>query len=52
MRARHRLSKLLLRQGIVYSGGRAWTGAHDAWLRRQRFDTTATAATTMAFESD
>ena len=26
MRARHRLSKLLLRQGIVYSGGHAWTG--------------------------
>jgi transposase len=49
MRARHRLSKLLLRQGIIYSGGRAWTGVHDAWLRRQRFDT---AATRMAFESD
>ena len=29
MRARHRLSKLLLRQGFVYSGGKAWTGAHD-----------------------
>ena len=38
MRARHRLSKLLLRHGIVYSGGNAWTGAHDGWLRRQRFD--------------
>jgi transposase len=37
MRARHRLSKLLLRHGIVYSGGRAWTAAHDTWLRRQRF---------------
>ena len=49
MRARHRLSKLLLRQGIVYSGGRAWTAAHQAWLRRQRFDAPATA---MAFESD
>ncbi len=49
MRARHRLSKLLLRQGIVYSGGSAWTGAHDAWLRRQIFDTTATQLT---FESD
>jgi transposase len=36
MRARHRLSKLLLRQGLVYDA-RAWTGAHDAWLRRQRF---------------
>lgn len=49
MRARHRLSKLLLRQGIVYAGGAAWTGVHDRWLRQQRFDN---AATTMAFESD
>lgn len=38
MSARHRLSKLLLRQGIVYSGGKAWTTTHDLWLRRQRFD--------------
>ncbi len=49
MRARHRLSKLLLRQGIVYSGGRAWTGAHDVWLRRQRFDASALQLT---YESD
>jgi len=49
MRARHRLSKLLLRHGIVYSDGRAWTGAHDTWLRRQRF---TNPATRMAFESD
>ena len=49
MRARHRLSKLLLRQGIVYSGGQAWTGAHDAWLRRQRFEAPALQ---MTFESD
>jgi transposase len=48
MRARHRLSKLLLRYGFVYSGGQAWTGVHDQWLRRQRFDHRAT---TMAFES-
>jgi transposase len=38
MSARHRVSKLLLRQGIVYSGGTAWTGAHDRWLRSQRFE--------------
>src|SRR4051794_923053 len=38
MRARHRLSKLLLRQGIVYTGGKPWTGRHDVWLRAQRFD--------------
>ena len=49
MRARHRLSKLLLRHGIVYAGGQAWTGAHDAWLRRQRLDTTAAQ---LALESD
>jgi transposase len=36
MSARHRLSKLLLRHGIVYYGGRAWTGRHDQWLRAQR----------------
>jgi transposase len=38
MRDRHRLSKLLLRQGIVWNGGQAWTGKHDVWLRSQRFD--------------
>lgn len=37
MRARHRLSKLLLRHGLVYEAS-AWTLAHDAWLRRQRFE--------------
>ena len=26
------------RQGIVYSGGQAWTGKHDVWLRTQTFD--------------
>lgn len=36
MRARHRLSKLLLRHGRVYEGS-AWTLAHDGWLCRQRF---------------
>ena len=38
MAARHRLLKLLLRQGIVYSGGKTWTGKHEHWLRAQRFD--------------
>jgi transposase len=36
MSARHRLSKLLLRQGIVYRGGKAWTASHDLWLGAQR----------------
>ena len=49
MRARHRLSKLLLRQGIVYGGGQAWTARHDAWLRQQRLPA---AAARLAFDSD
>jgi transposase len=51
MRARHRLSKLLLRQGFVYSGGQAWTGAHDAWLRQVGRQLDAPALR-MTFESD
>jgi transposase len=43
MSARHRTSKLLLRQGIIWSGGTAWTGAHHDWLRRQHFDSPALA---------
>jgi transposase len=43
MRARHRLSKLLLRHDLVYPG-RAWTGAHEAWLRRQRLPQAAARA--------
>ena len=38
MSARHRVSKLLLRQGIVYCSGKAWTQTHGRWLRAQRFD--------------
>jgi transposase len=36
MRARHRLSKLLLRQGLVWDNT-AWTAAHEAWLRSHHF---------------
>ncbi len=32
MRARHRLSKLLLRHGIRFDDGKAWTDRHRAWL--------------------
>jgi len=32
MRCRHRLSKLLLRHGIRFENGRAWTERHRAWL--------------------
>jgi transposase len=41
MSARHRVTHLLLRQGIVYSGGAAWTGVHANWLRSQRFPRSA-----------
>ena len=37
MSARHRLSKMLLQQGIVYYDGRTWTAKHELWLRRQKF---------------
>lgn len=47
MRARHQLAKMLLRHGHVYFGGHAWTGAHDAWMRRIRFDQ---AGTQLAFD--
>jgi transposase len=36
MRARHRLSKLLLRTGQRYEHGRAWTLRHMDWLRALR----------------
>ncbi len=52
MRARHRLSKLLLRHGIVYYGGRAWTGRHDSWLRSEALGQLSQRATRLAFDSD
>ena len=52
MRARHRLSKLLLRHGIVYYGGDAWTGKHDVWLRHEALPQLTSHATRMTFDSD
>ena len=37
MRARHRLSKFLLRRGLRFAG-RQWTQPHERWLHAQRFD--------------
>jgi len=48
MAARHRLSKLVLRHGHVFDGD-AWTGRHDAWLRRTRAELTG-AGTLAAFD--
>jgi transposase len=45
-RARHRLSKFLLRHGRVWRGGAtAWTQAHERWLCCQRFEEPALQAT-------
>jgi transposase len=52
MRARHRLSKLLLRHGIVYYGGRAWTGKHDQWLRTEAHPQLTARSTRQAFDND
>jgi len=41
MTARHRVSKMLLRQGRVYPEPSTWTVAHRRWLARQQFDETA-----------
>jgi transposase len=49
MRARHRVTKLLLRRGELYCGGAAWTGRHLQWLSQQRFDQSGTQA---AFHAD
>jgi len=38
MRARHRLSKFLLRRGYRYRDGRAWTEKHARWLRSLSFE--------------
>ncbi len=37
-RARHRLTKMLLRRGFVYREGRNWTLGHRQWLRGLRFE--------------
>jgi hypothetical protein len=37
MRARHRVSKMLLRHGVVYSKTKTWTAEHRRWLSAQRF---------------
>jgi len=52
MRARHRLAKLLLRHGIIYSDGHAWTDKHDAWLRWVGREQLGSPATRLTFESD
>jgi len=50
LRARHRLSKFLLRHGHRFTGTkRAWTRAHDTWLRAQTWPFPALAQTHAAY---
>lgn len=44
MAARHRVSKLLLRHGYLYSGGATWTGKHHHWLGTISFPARGTQA--------
>jgi transposase len=45
MRSRHRLSKLLLRHGIRFEDGEAWTERHRQWLARIELEWPAAQAT-------
>jgi transposase len=45
MRARHRLSKFLLRRGHRYPDGHAWTPKHGRWLRALSFQESCAQAT-------
>lgn len=50
MRARHRLSKLLLRHDVRYHDtGSAWTQAHRAWLSKVDLDERAAQATLLDY---
>jgi len=45
MRARHRLSKFLLRRGYRYQDGQAWSARHARWLRGLAFEELCAQAT-------
>lgn len=38
LRARHRLSKFLLRRGLIWRDGRGWSGRHWRWIQAQEMD--------------
>ena len=44
LRCRHRLGKMLLRQGLVYREGNRWTQRHRTWLLALKFDARASKA--------
>lgn len=37
-RCRHRVGKMLLRRGLIYRDGQAWTLKHRSWLKSVRFE--------------
>lgn len=49
LRARHRLSKFLLRHGRRFTETKAWSKRHDAWLRQQTWALPALAQTHTAY---
>jgi transposase len=49
LRARHRLSKFLLRLGRVFLETKTWGAAHRAWLESQRFEWPTQQATWQAY---
>ena len=50
LRARHRLSKYLLRHGRRYPGGHAWTQTHRRWLTAQTWALPAASQTHDAYQ--
>ena len=50
MRARHRLSKMLMRHGIQFDDGRAWTERHRAWLKTVSLEWPAAQTTLLDLE--
>jgi transposase len=52
LKARRRMSDFLLRHGIAYQGGNAWTGKHDRWLRTEALVQLPTSATLLTFDCD
>ena len=50
MRARHRLSKMLMRHGIQFDDGRAWTDRHRMWLKTVNLEWPAAQTTLLDLE--
>src|SRR3984957_19924637 len=50
MRARHRLSKMLMRHGVQFDDGRAWTDRHRAWLKTVELEWPAAQTTLLDLE--